>query len=83
LEGGKTSDAKSSKVGIRKLRYNQDFLALRDVSKVNDLHSLTGATATRAAANPLIIACNGQRIMLKGADSGMDEGMLRCDREGY
>jgi len=32
---------------------------------------------------PLTIFCNGQKIMLKGANWGMDEGMLRCDRQGF
>jgi hypothetical protein len=76
LEGGGTSDVRNTKVGIRKLTYNQDSLTLRDVSKVD------GKTGT-ALANPLTISCNGERIMLKGANWGMDEGMLRCDPEGY
>ncbi len=32
---------------------------------------------------PLTVFCNGQKIMLKGASWGMDEGMLRCDRQGF
>jgi hypothetical protein len=80
LEGGGISDVKNTKVGIRKLTYNQDFLTLRDASKVTDLRGNTDGAPWK---NPLIISCNGQRIMLKGANWGMDEGMLRCDREGY
>ena len=32
---------------------------------------------------PLTFYCNGRRIMVKGANWGMDEGMIRCDRQGY
>ena len=32
---------------------------------------------------PLTLFCNRQKIMLKGANWGMDEGMLRCDRRGF
>jgi hypothetical protein len=32
---------------------------------------------------PLSIACNGKRIFVRGVNWGMDEGMLRCDREGF
>jgi hypothetical protein len=79
LEGGGISDVKNTKVGIRKLTYNQDFVVDRDVSKFQE-----GNTAPSVSSkNPLTISCNGQRIMLKGADWGMDEGMLRCDQEGY
>jgi hypothetical protein len=81
LEGGGISDVKNTKVGIRKLTYNQDFLVDGDVSKVT---IQDGSKAPSVPSkNPLIISCNGQRIMLKGADWGMDEGMLRCDQEGY
>jgi hypothetical protein len=80
LEGGGVSEVKNTKVGIRKLTYNQDSMALRNVSKVKDLE---GETAMPPAERPLTISCNGQRIMLKGADWGMDEGMLRCGQEGY
>jgi hypothetical protein len=89
LEGSGTSDAKDTKVGIRKLTYNQDFLFDRDVSKVVDANEiLYGNSGPKTlpfipSAKPLTISCNGQRIMLKGADWGMDEGMLRCDQEGY
>ncbi len=80
VKGGGVSDAKSAKVGVRKLTYNQDASELRDVSKSVDLVGKSDATRL---ANPLTISCNGQRILLKGADWGMDEGMLRCDGEGY
>jgi len=80
LEGSAVSAVKNTKVGIRKFTYNQDFMALRDVSNVKEL---AGETAIASSAKPLTIYCNGQPILLKGADWGMDEGMLRCDREGY
>jgi hypothetical protein len=38
---------------------------------------------TYGKGRPLTIFCNGKKIMLKGANWGMDEGMLRCDRQGY
>jgi hypothetical protein len=31
----------------------------------------------------LTLFANGKRILLRGGNWGMDEGMLRCDREGY
>jgi hypothetical protein len=79
-EGGGISDAKTAKVGVRKLTYNQDPIALRNVGLLQDLTGKANATPT---TNPLTISCNGQRILLKGADWGMDEGMLRCDGDGY
>jgi len=33
--------------------------------------------------DPLTILCNGRKIMVKGANWGMDEGLLRCDRTGF
>ncbi|HSV14704.1 MAG TPA: glycoside hydrolase family 2 TIM barrel-domain containing protein, partial [Tepidisphaeraceae bacterium] len=33
--------------------------------------------------NVLFIYCNGQRVLLRGGNWGMDEGMLRCDDAGY
>ena len=80
MKGGGLSDAKTAQVGLRKLTYNQDWAALRDVTRIQDL---TGKNAAAPLANPLTILCNGERIFLKGADWGMDEGMLRVDREGY
>src|ERR1035437_1849451 len=80
MKRGGVSDVKSTKVGVRELTYNQDPMELRDVSKSVDLVGKSDATPL---ANPLTIMCNGQRILLKGADWGMDEGMLRCDGEGY
>ena len=80
LEAGRISDVKHTQVGLRKLTYNQDPLRLRDVTKVSEM---AGKTDSAHSEPPLTISCNGQRIMLKGADWGMDEGMLRCDREGY
>jgi len=32
---------------------------------------------------PLTLLCNGQKIMVKGSNWCMDEGMLRLDREGF
>jgi hypothetical protein len=81
LENGGMSDVKNTKVGIRKLTYNQDYSVDADVSR------LTIGDGEKAppvpTKNPLTVFCNGQRIFLKGMDWGMDEGMLRCDREGY
>jgi len=79
-EDGAVSDTKTTKVGVRKLTYNQDPIALRNVGLLQDM---TGKANAMATTNPLTISCNGQRILLKGADWGMDEGMLRCDRDGY
>jgi beta-galactosidase/beta-glucuronidase len=50
---------------------------------VSKLVDLGGKTDPGAPSPPLIISCNGQKIFLKGANWGMDEGMLRCDREGF
>ena len=55
--GGKVSDVKTARVGIRQWSYNTN--------------------------KPLTIFCNGQKIMCKGANWCMDEGMLRLDREGF
>jgi hypothetical protein len=80
LEGGGVSDVKNAKIGIRKYTYNQPSLTAWDVTTLqNGNHWL----AYVPNAHPLTISCNGQRIFLKGANWGMDEGMLRCDREGY
>ena len=38
---------------------------------------------TYQKVRPFTVFCNGQRILLRGADWGMDEGMLRCDRQGF
>jgi hypothetical protein len=82
VDGAGTSDTKTSKVGIRKFTYNQDFAANRDA--VQPARGAGGGRGpAQTAANPLTLSCNGQRILLKGACWGMDEGMLRCDAEGY
>ncbi len=33
--------------------------------------------------DPQTILCNGRKIMVKGVNWGMDEGMLRCDHAGF
>ena len=38
---------------------------------------------TYQKVRPFTVFCNGQKILLRGADWGMDEGMLRCDRQGF
>jgi hypothetical protein len=76
-EGAGTSDTKTAKIGIRKFTYNQDFRTLRDAA------ADVGGRTTPTAANPLTVSCNGQRIYLKGSNWGMEEAMLRCDREGF
>ena len=80
MEGGSVSDVKTAKVGVRKLTYNQDFKEIRDVGKTVNIG---GSRIADPKTKPLTIYCNGQPIFLRGADWGMDEGMLRCDREGY
>jgi len=80
MESGTLSDEKREKVGVRKLTYNQDFKAIRDVGKTIDV---AGSQIADPKTKPLTIYCNGQAIFLRGADWGMDEGMLRCDRQGY
>ena len=79
LDGSGVSDVKNAKIGIRKYTYNQESLTAWDVKTLKVVHG--GAFVLNK--NPLTISCNGQRIMVKGANWGMDEGMLRCDRDGY
>lgn len=77
---GRECDVNRSQVGVRKLTYNQSFKAIRDVGKTINIG---GSRIDDPNTKPLIISCNGQPIFLRGADWGMDEGMLRCDAEGY
>jgi len=76
---GKSSDINRSRVGIREFTYNQASLTEWDVSKLKNNNSVTDAKVE----HPLEIWCNGRRIFARGANWGMDEGMLRCDRKGF
>ena len=76
---GKLSDINKSRIGIREFTYNFDPLARWDVSKIVN----SGGTWDQKNPTPLEFRCNGKRIFARGADWGMDEGMLRCDREGF
>jgi hypothetical protein len=38
---------------------------------------------TCSTGRPLTFFCNGQKILIKGANWGMEEGMLRCDRRAF
>ena len=80
LDGSGFSDLKNAKIGVRKYTYNQESLTAWDTNTLKDLMLKTAFVPYK---NPLTISCNGQPIMLKGANWGMGEGMLRCDREGY
>ena len=76
---GKVSDVNKARVGIREFTYNQPSLTEWDFSKIVNGAGLMDAKNPQ----PLEISCNGRRIFARGADWGMDEGMLRCDRRGF
>lgn len=38
---------------------------------------------TKVVENILFFYCNGQRILLRGGNWGLPEGMIRCDSAGY
>jgi hypothetical protein len=76
---GKVSDGCKSRVGIREFTTNQPSLTEWDFSKIVNAAGLMDAKNP----HPLEISCNGKRIFARGADWGMDEGMLRCDRQGF
>jgi hypothetical protein len=77
--GGKTSDVNRSRVGIREFTYSHDPLTDWNLSKIHDHAGQMETTNPK----PLEVSCNGKRIFMRGADWGMDEGMLRCDRTGF
>jgi hypothetical protein len=79
---GKVSDVNKSRVGIREYSYSPALHTRWDVSKLLnglDLKDLD----EKAVKDPLTFFCNGKRIFIRGVNWGMDEGMLRCDREGF
>jgi hypothetical protein len=80
LNGAGVSDMRKSRIGVRKFTYNQPSLTEWDTKALKNMVVKMEAVANK---NPLTISCNGQRIMLKGANWGRAEGMTRCDREGY
>jgi hypothetical protein len=79
---GRVSDVNKSRIGIREFTYNHDPLTAWDFSKLangmdpKDLKE-------KAVKEPIAFSCNGKRIFIRGVNWGMDEGMLRCDREGF
>ncbi len=76
---GKVSDVNRSRIGIREFTYNQPSLTEWDFNKTVNFAGHLDAKSQQ----PLEIRCNGKRIFARGADWGMDEGMLRCDRQGF
>ncbi len=80
--GGKVSDVNKSRIGIREYTYNHKPLTVWDVSKL--LNGIDPAHMDKGdIENPLQFSCNGKRIFIRGVNWGMDEGMLRCDRQGF
>jgi len=77
--GGKLSDANRSRVGIREFTYERASLTDWNTNKITNNVGVTD----KEAEETLQIFCNGQRIFARGVNWGMDEGMLRCDREGF
>ena len=76
---GKVSDMNKSRIGIREFTYNQPSLTEWDFNKIVNF----AGHLDDKSQQPLEIRCNGRRIFARGADWGMDEGMLRCDRGGF
>jgi hypothetical protein len=80
--GGKVSDVNKSKVGIREYTYNQKSLFDWDIANVKN--GIDPAEMDKGDIKmPLQFSCNGKRIFVRGVNWGMDEGMLRCDRQGF
>lgn len=79
---GKLLDACKSRVGIREYSYTP---TLHTEWKASELQNgVNGPDQLKThAKEPLSISCNGKRILVRGVNWGMDEGMLRCDREGF
>lgn len=80
--GGKVQDTSNSRIGIREYGYTP---ALHTVWKPSEIQNgVNGPDQPKAhAKEPLSISCNGKRILIRGVNWGMDEGLLRCDREGF
>ncbi|MCL2659534.1 MAG: discoidin domain-containing protein [Acidobacteriaceae bacterium] len=77
--GGKLSDAHKSRVGVREFTYERASLTEWDIAKISNNVGVTD----KESQETLQFFCNGQRIFARGANWGMDEGLLRCDREGF
>ncbi len=80
--GGKVLDVNKTRIGIREYSYTP---ALHTVWKASEIQNgVNGPGQPKVhAKDPLSISCNGKRILVRGVNWGMDEGMLRCDREGF
>jgi hypothetical protein len=79
---GKVLDVNKSRVGIREYSYSPALHTVWDTSKM--LNGVNGPDAVKVEVKePLAFSCNGKRIFIRGVNWGMDEGMLRCDREGF
>jgi len=79
---GKLSDTNHSRIGIREFTYNQPSLTGWNVAQMLNGMDLEDVQK-KGTKYPLTFICNGKPIFARGADWGMDEGMLRCDREGF
>lgn len=82
LSNGRVLDTNKSRVGIREYSYSP---ALHTQWKAHEIHNSAfgWGQAKLHAEVPLSIYCNGKRILVRGSNWGMDEGMLRCDRLGF
>ena len=79
---GKVIDVNKSRVGIREYSYAPALHTQWDTRKM--LNGVSGADAPKVEVKePLTFWCNGKRIFVRGVNWGMDEGMLRCNREGF
>ena len=79
---GKTLDVNRSRVGIREYSYTPPLHTRWVPSKMQN--GVVGSDQSNMhAKTPLSISCNDKRIFVRGVNWGMDEGMLRCDREGF
>jgi len=64
--------------------YNFTICFEKDNGVVTDTKkSKVGIRKFTYQKDPLTILCNGRKIMVKGANWGMEEGLLRCDRAGF
>ncbi|MCL2660997.1 MAG: discoidin domain-containing protein, partial [Acidobacteriaceae bacterium] len=84
---GKVSDVNRSRIGVREFTYNQPSLTRWDTGSLSnhvaDVDQQLNSSGGTRKDDPLMLLCNGQRIFIRGVNWGMDEGMLRCDRQGY
>jgi hypothetical protein len=79
---GELSDVNKSKIGIREYTYRPDTHTQWDTSKM--VNGVAGPEQPKVEVKePLTFFCNGKRIFVRGVNWGMDEGMLRCNREGF